>query len=70
LLAGLGKYQEAAEDFRQAVSLKPNFSEGYYNLGLLCLLMKDKSGGCKYLSMAGELGVADAYKVMKRHCFN
>ena len=70
LLAGLGKYQEAAEDFRRTVSLKPNFSEGYYNLGLLCLLMKDKSGGCKYLSMAGELGVADAYKVMKRHCFN
>lgn len=69
LYATLGNYQEALYDFRRAVDLKKNFAEGYYNLGLIYLLMKDKNGGCKYLSKAGELGVADAYKVMKRFCY-
>ena len=69
LYASLGNYQEALYDFRRAVDLKKNFAEGYYNLGLIYLLMKDKNGGCKYLSKAGELGIPDAYKVMKRFCY-
>ncbi|NQV02401.1 MAG: tetratricopeptide repeat protein [Bacteroidia bacterium] len=69
LFATLGNYQEALFDFRRAVDLKKNFAEGYYNLGLIYLLMKDKNGGCKYLSKAGELGIPDAYKVMKRFCY-
>ena len=69
LYATLGNYQEALYDFRRAVDLKKNFAEGYYNLGLIYLLMKDKNGGCKYLSKSGELGIPDAYKVMKRFCY-
>mgnify|MGYP002629305108 FL=1 len=69
LHATLGNYQDALFDFRRAVDLKQNFAEGYYNLGLIYLLMKDKNGGCKFLSKAGELGVPDAYKVMKRFCY-
>lgn len=69
LYATLGNYQEALYDFRRAVDLKKNFAEGYYNLGLIYLLMKEKNGGCKYLSKAGELGIPDAYKVMKRFCY-
>ncbi len=69
LYATMGNYQEALYDFRRAVDLKKNFAEGYYNLGLIYLLMKDKNGGCKYLSKAGELGIPDAYKVMKRFCY-
>ncbi|MFH1936319.1 MAG: tetratricopeptide repeat protein [Bacteroidota bacterium] len=69
LHATLGNYQEALVDFRRSVALKKNFAEGYYNLGLIYLLMKDKNGGCKYLSQAGELGIPDAYKVMKRFCY-
>jgi len=69
LYATLGNYQEALYDFRRSVDLKKNFAEGYFNLGLIYLLMKDKNGGCKYLSKAGELGIPDAYKVMKRFCY-
>jgi len=69
LYATLGNYQEALYDFRRSVDLKKNFADGYYNLGLIYLLLKEKYGGCKYLSKAGELGVGDAYKVMKRFCY-
>ncbi len=68
-LASLGKYDEALFDFRRAVDRKKNFAEGFYNLGLIHLLLKDKNRGCIHLSQAGELGVADAYRVMKRFCY-
>jgi Flp pilus assembly protein TadD len=32
-LAQAGNYREAEEALRKAVSLKPNFAEGYYHLG-------------------------------------
>jgi len=69
LYASLGNYQEALYDFRRSVDLKKNFAEGYYNLGLIYLLMKEKNGGCNFLSKAGELWIPDAYKVMKRFCY-
>jgi len=68
-LASLGKYDEALFDFRRAVDRKKNFAEGFYNLGLIHLLLKDKNRGCIHLSQAGELGVTDAYRVMKRFCY-
>jgi len=68
-LAGLGNYNEALLDFRRSVDSKRNFASGYYNLGLIYLLLKDKGNGCALLSQAGELGIADAYKVMKRFCY-
>ena len=69
-LASLGKYNEALFDFRRAVDRKKNFAEGFYNLGLIHILLKDTDRGCIHLSKAGELGVADAYRVMKRFCYD
>lgn len=66
--ASLGNYREALADFTKAVELRKNFPDGYYNLGLMYLLLKENHPGCRYLSQAGELGVADAYRVMKRFC--
>ena len=69
-LASLGKYNEALMDFRRAVDRKKNFAEGFYNLGLIHILLKDTDRGCIHLSQAGELGIADAYRVMKRFCYD
>jgi tetratricopeptide (TPR) repeat protein len=69
VLAEEGRYEAALKDFQRAVDRKKTFAEGYYNLGLIYLLMKDKNRGCVYLSQAGELGIADAYRVMKRFCY-
>jgi len=65
----LGRYQEALTDFLQAIHHDPQLGEAYYNAGLIFLLNQHPAEGCEHLSKAGELGVADAYKVMKRYCF-
>lgn len=42
--------------------------DAYFNRGLVLIYLKDKEKGCIDLSHAGELGVADAYGVIKKYC--
>jgi len=42
--------------------------EAYYNRGLAQIYLKEKEKGCMDLSKAGELGVQDAYRVIKKYC--
>ncbi|MFH1161535.1 MAG: tetratricopeptide repeat protein [bacterium] len=65
----LGEYDDALSDFLQALNNNPQLGEAHYNIGLIYLLKQNTEQGCEHLSKAGELGVADAYKVMKRHCY-
>ncbi len=69
LNAKQGNYQEAIIDFTMAIHHRGDFSEAFYNRGLLHILLKDQQKGCEDLSHAGELGILDAYKVMKRYCY-
>jgi tetratricopeptide (TPR) repeat protein len=64
-----GDYWGAINDFSKAIDLKDDFAEAYYNKGLLLLFMKLNSTGCSNLSRAGEMGIEEAYHVMKRYCF-
>jgi tetratricopeptide (TPR) repeat protein len=65
----MGDYWGAINDFSKAIIMKDDFAEAYYNKGLLLLFMKLNSTGCSNLSRAGELGIEEAYHVMKRYCF-
>ena len=65
----MGDYWGAINDFSKTIVLKDDFAEAYYNKGLLLLFMKLNSTGCSNLSRAGELGIEEAYHVMKRYCF-
>ena len=65
----MGQYQKAIEDFSKAIQYKPKFAEAIYNRGLIHLLLEQTQQGCEDLSQAGELGIQDAYKVMKRYCY-
>ena len=65
LLAISGKLPEAFEDYTKAIELNPNFAEAYYNRGLIQIFMKDTRKGCLDISKAGELGVEEAYEVLK-----
>ena len=56
---------EAADDYTKAIELNPSFAEAYYNRGLLQIYMKDTRKGCLDISKAGELGIKEAYKVLK-----
>ncbi|MBR7182596.1 MAG: tetratricopeptide repeat protein [Alistipes sp.] len=67
LYALSGMLPEAADDYTKAIELNPYFAEAYYNRGLLQIYMKDTRKGCLDISKAGELGIAEAYKVLKEY---
>jgi tetratricopeptide (TPR) repeat protein len=63
-----GEFRKALYDFSKAIASLPGFAEAYYNRGLISILLNDNLSGCEDLSMAGELGILDAYRVIKRTC--
>jgi len=65
----MGLYARAVDDFSHAIGLKRNFPEALYNRGLMLLLLNRNAEACEDLSRAGELGIEDAYKVIKRYCY-
>ncbi|MBP3482132.1 MAG: tetratricopeptide repeat protein [Alistipes sp.] len=67
LLALSGQLPEAFEDYSKALSLNPYFAEAYYNRGLIQIFMKDTRKGCLDISKAGELGITQAYDVLKQY---
>ena len=62
-----GNLPEAFEDYTRAIERNPWFAEAYYNRGIVQIFMKDTRKGCLDLSKAGELGIAEAYEVLKRY---
>ena len=62
-----GSLPEAYEDYSKAIELNPSFAEAYYNRGVIQIFMKDTRKGCLDLSKAGELGILEAYEVLKRY---
>ncbi len=60
-------YQGSLQDFLH-VTKNAEWASAYYNSGLLMLLLNDKRNGCENLSKAGEMGIPDAYRVIKLHC--
>lgn len=65
LMAVSGQLPEAYEDYTRAIELDPNLGEAYYNRGLVQIYMKDTRKGCMDLSKAGELGISEAYNLLK-----
>ena len=61
-------YVEAIGNYTKALSLYPYMGDAYFNRGLVLIYLKDKEKGCIDLSRAGELGVSDAYGVIKKYC--
>ena len=56
------------ENYTKAIALYPYMGDAYFNRGLVLIYLKDKEKGCIDLSRAGELGVQDAYSVIKKYC--
>ena len=64
--AKMNNFDEAIGDLNEAIRLYPNFAEAYYNRGLIYLRTGKTKAGIADLSKAGELGLAQAYAVLKR----
>lgn len=69
LLALSGRLPEAYEDYTRAIELYPNFAEAFFNRGLVQIYLKDTHKGCLDISKAGELGITEAYVVLKRYAY-
>ena len=64
----LKEYHRAIDDYSRAIELEPELAEAYYNRALTLLFLKENELACKDLSVAGELGITEAYNVIKRYC--
>lgn len=63
-----GDLPGAFEQYTRAIEQFPYFAEAYYNRGLVQIFMQDMQKGCLDLGKAGELGLEEAYEVLKRYC--
>ncbi|MDE5732488.1 MAG: hypothetical protein K2H95_05580, partial [Bacteroidales bacterium] len=62
------EHVNSIENYTRAISLYPNLGDAYFNRGLVLIYLKDKEKGCIDLSRAGELGISEAYGVIKKYC--
>ncbi len=66
VLFALKEYKQAIDDYTQAIHINENFAEAYYNRALAYLFIDNKTNGIADLSKAGELGMYQAYNLIKR----
>ena len=59
-------YRSALVDYNEAIARNPEFAEAYYNRGLTRLYLGDTARGIADLSKAGELGIVEAYSIIKK----
>ncbi len=62
------EHVSSIDNYTKAIELYPYMGDAYFNRGLVLIYLKDKEKGCIDLSRAGELGVQDAYGVIKKYC--
>jgi tetratricopeptide (TPR) repeat protein len=62
-----GDMAAAYDDYTRAIELAPELADAYFNRGLVQIYMKDTRKGCIDLSKAGELGIKEAYAIIKRY---
>lgn len=63
-------YRAAILDYNRAIERDPEFAEAYFNRGLARLSQGDANRGIADLSKAGELGIVNAYSIIKRMTSN
>jgi tetratricopeptide (TPR) repeat protein len=64
----LKEFHRAIDDYSMAIRIEPDMAEAYYNRALTLLYLKENKLACEDLSKAGELGITEAYNVIKRYC--
>ena len=64
--AKLNDFKSAIVDYSMVISLDDRFAQAYYNRGLARIYTGNTEGGIADLSKAGELGIYQAYSVIKR----
>ena len=60
------KYKEAIADFEQAVKLKPDYADAYFNLGRTYYILQDEDKACEYYKLADQYGRPNLEDYLKR----
>lgn len=68
ILVKTGDIPGAIEQYNKAIELFPYFAEAYYNRGVAQIFIGETTTGCMDISRAGELGIENAYSVIKKYC--
>ncbi len=68
--ANLKNYNKAIEDYTYCIEHSDEFADALYNRGLIRLYLNQYTLGCKDLSLAGEKGIDNAYRVIYKYCKN
>jgi tetratricopeptide (TPR) repeat protein len=64
-----GDFEGAVRDLTQAIRYNPSMAEAFYNRGIMSVLfVGNPSIGCSDLSEAGEMGITEAYAIIKKNC--
>lgn len=63
-------FRAAVQDYSDAIERDPEFAEAYFNRGLARLSLGDANRGIADLSKSGELGLFNAYSIIKRMTSN
>ena len=66
VLSQLKDYRAAIASYDTALSIEPNLAEAYFNRGLTYIFLGENNRGIADLSKAGELGLYNAYNIIKR----
>lgn len=64
----LQDFDGAIADYNYAVQINPQFADAYYNRGLLLYIENYKMNACQDFGKAGELGLTQAYLIIKVYC--
>ncbi len=67
MMAESGMVTEAIALLDDVIDAQPNFADAYFNRGIMNLYVGDKRRAISDLSKAGELGISDAYEIIKRY---
>jgi tetratricopeptide (TPR) repeat protein len=70
LLCMSNKMPEAIEAYTKAIKQYPYFAEAYFNRGIVSIYLRDTEKGCIDISKSGEMGINDAYSIIKRYCLH
>ena len=70
VFAKLNDYKSAIVDYSRVIESNDRFAEAYFNRGLARLYIGNVEQGVVDLSKAGELGLFQAYNVIKRFMYS
>jgi tetratricopeptide (TPR) repeat protein len=70
LLCLSNKMPEAIESYSKAIERYPYFAEAYFNRGLVSIYLRDTEKGCIDISKSGEMGIDEAYSIIKKYCLD